>query len=109
MKMTPEEKVVGIEKVKTKLSKWQQLEYEKIFVKKYAKIHQQPFWLGGKSTKQIKELMDEYIIDYRKAYHETPSWVEQSYAGKPPKTDVDRINVQSFKEIMRGIFRGGSQ
>jgi len=49
------------------------LKYQEGFWKK------DTFWLAGIPKRKLQPLLDEYIIDYRKAFGHEPSWVVRSH------------------------------
>ena len=122
MTLTEEEKIAKFTGIKDKITQIQRLEYEKAYIKKYEPLfNADKFWLqelkyvhwsSVELSPNLRKLgedrifnkMQEYLKDYSRAYGRMPEWYQYDVYHDNPRTNVSKMNIKSFMEVMRGYW-----
>jgi len=77
-------------------------QYQNLFELGYRDLlRQDPFWLDGKTSNELKIIMEKYVKDYQSSYGILPVWYKKSQNGT--SDDVDKINTHNFRIEMKII------
>ena len=68
-------------------------------------MRQDAFWLEGKTTKEIKIIMEKYVNDFQLSYGILPAWYTKSLSNT--SEDLDKINLHNFRIEMKFIHDRG--